>query len=244
MSAEPKRVCLLTGASGRLGAMFCRLYGHRYEIVAVHCTRPIVPPPGMCWRVDPRDPARRVPAEPGAFASVQADLGDAGAARRVVDFALERFGRVDVLVNAAAQIRRTPLVALPAAADLSRMLHVNVVAPLALAVELARRYWRSRGAENTAANRNVINVSSTSGAYVFEGAAQGGYSTAKAALNMLSFHMAEEFAAFGVRVNLIAPDTFPQLVTTERVCDAVARLDRGADTGRMLLVEAGGETLA
>ena len=88
-------------------------------------------------------------------------------------------------------------------------------------------------------NRNIVNVSSTSGAYVFAG--QGGYSASKAALNMLTCHMADEFAAIGIRVNAVAPDTFPQRVSTESVCDAIARVDQQPISGRLLLLEAEGE---
>jgi NAD(P)-dependent dehydrogenase (short-subunit alcohol dehydrogenase family) len=244
MTANATRVCLLTGASGRLGASFCRLYGHRYQIAAVYRTQPLVPPPPMCWHIDPLDPGVRKRASEPAFAAIQADLTDPLEVSRVADFALDTFGRVDVLVNAAAVVHRAPLLsAEPTFADLSRMLDLNAVVPLRLAVELVRRFWSSRPEENAAMNRSVINISSTSGAYVFPDQGQGGYSASKAALNMLTCHMAEEFATLGVRVNSVAPDTFPQHVTTESVCDAIARLDAGALTGKMLLLEAGGQAL-
>ena len=238
MSASPKRVCLLTGASGRLGTQFRRLYGHRYAIVAASHTQTAVQLPCMSWHVDPLAPEVRTPASGQGFAAIRGDLTDPGQIPRIVDFALTTFGRVDVLVNAAASVRCAPLLSgEPAIADLTRMLDLNAVAPLRLAIELAQKFWRSRAAENTAMSRNVINISSTSGAYVFPGLGQSGYSASKAALNMLTCHMAEEFAELGIRVNSVAPDTFPQRVTTESVCDAIARVDQSAMTGEMLLLE-------
>lgn len=244
MSTTAKRVCLLTGASGRLGDAFCRLYGHRYDIVAVYRTRPVVPPSPMCWHIDPLNPSVRKPAREHRFAAIQADLTDPVEVSRVVEFALDEFGRVDSLINAAAVVHRSALLSPePSFAALTHMLDLNAVVPLRLAVELARRFWSARPDENAAMNRCVVNVSSTSGAYVFSEQGQGGYSASKAALNMLTCHLADEFAAIEIRVNSVAPDTFPQLVTTESVCDAIARLDQGAMTGKMLLLEAGGETL-
>jgi NAD(P)-dependent dehydrogenase (short-subunit alcohol dehydrogenase family) len=244
MSRNGKRVCVLTGASGRLGSMFCRLYGHRYEIVAVSNTQSVLPPPCMSWHVDPLEPDVRWRANGRGFVTIQADLTDRGQIPRVVDFALASFGRVDLVVNAAAIVRCAPLLSAETnIGDVARMLDLNAVVPLRLAVEVAKRFWHSRVAENAAMNRNVVNVSSTSGAYVFPGLGQAGYGASKAALNMLTCHMAEEFSELGIRVNSVAPDTFPERVTTESVCDAIARLDADSKTGRMLLLEPEGETV-
>lgn len=243
MSESGKRVCLLTGASGRLGSMFCRLYSHRYDIVAVSCTKPVPLPACMSWRVDPLQPDVRSPESPRSFLTLQADLTDPSQVPRVVEFALTSLGRVDLLVHAAASVRCDPLLdAGLNTADMARMFDLNALVPLRLAAELARQFWQSRSEENAAMNRNVINVSSTSGAYIFPGLGQAGYSASKAALNMLTCHMAEEFAAFGVRANAIAPDTFPERVTTESVCDEIARVDRGAMNGELLMLEPASST--
>lgn len=236
MSGDSQRVCLLTGASGRLGTLFCRLYGHRYRIAAVHHTRRAGQSSQMCWSVDPLDPAARKPIGAPGFATFEADLGDPSQVPAVAEFALDTFGRVDVLVNAAAITHCTHLLDGDSnAVDIARVFDVNTIAPLRLAADLANRFWRTRVAENTAMNRNIVNVSSTSGSYVFAG--QGAYSASKAALNMLTCHMAEEFAVFGMRVNAIAPDSFPQAISTESVCDAIARMDQGSLNGELLLLE-------
>lgn len=235
------RVCLFTGASGRLGTMFCRLYGHRYRIAAVYHTRRTLQSSQMCWSVDPLDPTLRKPIDVPGFAAIEADLSDASQLQRVVEFALDTFGRVDVLVNAAAMAHCAPLFGPAATLDVARLFGVNVLAPLQLTVELVDRFWGACAQENIARNRNVINVSSTSGAYVFAG--QGGYSASKAALNMLTCHMADELSALGIRVNAVAPDSFPQAVSTEAVCDAIARVDRGSLNGKLLLLEREGETV-
>jgi NAD(P)-dependent dehydrogenase (short-subunit alcohol dehydrogenase family) len=244
MNGNSHRVCLLTGASGQLGTMFSRLYGHRYHIVAVYRTKPVEAPSAMRWHVDPLDPGVRRLANECRFAAIRADLTNRDDVARVVDFALDAFGCVDVLVNAAAYVRWGRLLSGELSIqDVTRMLDMNAVVPLHLAIELAQRCWAARAAENTALNRNVVNVSSIAGAYVFSGRGQSAYSASKAALNMLTCHMAEEFADFGVRVNAVAPDSFPQLLSTESVCDAIARVAADSMTGKMLLLDSGGETV-
>lgn len=246
LSSEPRRVCLLTGASGRLGSAFLRLYGHRYEIFAVSGTRAVTGPACVSWQFDPLKPDLRTPASPRGFASMQADLTDATQVSLVVERALSRFGRIDLVVNAAAVVQLGWLTGLESnvIAGVTRMFEVNTVAPLRLALEVARQFWRARAADNTALNRNIVNVSSTSASYVFDGQGQGGYSVSKAALNMLTCHMAEEFASLGVRVNAIAPDSFPERIATESVCDAVVRFDQGTMNGAISLQEMAGETAA
>lgn len=244
MNANSLPVCLLTGASGRLGTLFCQLYGHRYQIVAVHCSRPVHQPAEMCWRIDPFNPGVRQRIEGRDVASLQADLSDPAEIPRVVDFALERVGRVDVLVNGAAIVRHVSLTGgEPVAEHVTAMLDMNAVVPLRLAVELAQRFWRGRTEENAAFNRSIVNISSTSGAYIYSNVGQSGYGASKAALNMLTCHLAEEFAAFGVRANTVAPDSFPERVTTASVCDAIARVAAGDMNGRMLLLEPSGESV-
>jgi NAD(P)-dependent dehydrogenase (short-subunit alcohol dehydrogenase family) len=241
MTANSLPVCLLTGASGRLGTLFCQLYGHRYQIVAVHCSRPVPQPAEACWHIDPFNPGVRQRIEGHEVATLQADLSNPAQIPRVVDFALERFGRVDLLVNAAAIVRHTSLTGGERVAEhVTAMLDMNAVVPLRLAVEVAQRFWRGRTEENLKCTRSIINVSSTSGAYIYSHVGQSGYSASKAALNMLTCHLAEEFAAFGLRANTVAPDAFPERVTTESVCDAIARVAAGDMNGRMLLLEASG----
>ena len=241
MTANALPVCLLTGASGRLGTLFCQLYRHRFQIVAVQCSRPVHQPAEVCWQIDPFNPGVRQRVERRDVATLQADLSDPGQIPRVVDFALERFGRVDVLVNAAAIVRRVSLTGGERVAEhVTAMLDMNALVPLRLAMELAERFWRGRTEENAAFNRSIINVSSTSGAYIYPNVGQSGYGASKAALNMLTCHLAEEFAAFGLRANTVAPDSFPERVTTASVCDAIARVAAGDLNGRMLLLEASG----
>lgn len=238
MSTGDRRVCLLTGAGGLLGNEFCRAYAAEYEILAVCKTRvPGVPSQYESY-VDPLEPD--VPYAAASVYVVYADLCDVHDVERVVDVALARYGRVDLLVNNAAYMGRytnTMIDGDTALIDLAQHMQTNVIAPLRLSVRLAQQFWASRASENRAANRNIVNVSSTAGSKVYPFQGQAGYAASKAALEALSGHMAAEFDSFGVRVNVIAPNSFPALVSVESVVEAVAELDHGTATGSTVMVD-------
>ncbi|MBJ7610654.1 MAG: SDR family oxidoreductase [Candidatus Dormibacteraeota bacterium] len=225
----PRRVCLLTGAGGTLGRALTAAFADRYDVAAVVRT----PRP---------QPERDTPRE---LFTIRSDLEAPGATDRVVELALARFGSVDLLVNAAAYSVWSPLVGSRALLDsLPRQLAVNLAVPVQLAAALAEASWRERGAENRARNRNVVNVSSIAGVRLFPSGGRSVYAASKAALNVVTAYLAEEFAEFGVRLNALAPDSFPRRVPTETVCDAVLRLDESASTGTVVVVDAEGERVA
>src|SRR4051812_48886793 len=101
MPETTKRVCLLTGAGGQLGTAFCKLLAHRYQIVAAYRSRPPDVPSQLHQLVDPIDPAARIPENEHPVYAVRADLEDDRDVDRLVEVALARFDRVDVLINAA-----------------------------------------------------------------------------------------------------------------------------------------------
>ncbi|MDT0202153.1 SDR family oxidoreductase [Nocardioides sp. AE5] len=238
MSTGERRVCVITGAGGRLGSAFCQAHARDYDIVAVCRTRVPAAPSQHESFIDPLDPGADV--NPGRVFLVHADLEQPGQVEHVVDLVLARHGRVDLLVNNAAYSAWHPsgLVDGDAAMDdMARHFAVNVELPLRLAARFAQRFWTSRALENRAVNRNVVNVSSLAGRGVFPGG-QGVYAASKAAQDHLTRHMAREFDSFGVRVNGLAPNAFPSIVPTETVVEGVVKLDMAPVTGKILTLDA------
>ena len=157
---------------------------------------------------------------------------------------MARFEKIDLLVNAAVYSYWAPAVDSNELLDNAMLqFELNVVVPLKLSVLICRSFWRDRQPENRAANRNIINVSSSAGVYVYPNYGQSIYSASKAALNYLSCHMAHEFGQFGIRVNALAPNAFPRNVTTQRVAKSIRRLDQQSMTGQILIVDTGGDQL-
>jgi NAD(P)-dependent dehydrogenase (short-subunit alcohol dehydrogenase family) len=236
MTEEKRRVCLLTGASGRLGIAFCQRYASRYDIVAVTGRRPLpVPTQDKRW-ADPADAQADLPANQHPVHHVQADLRERAELRRVVEVAVARFGTVDLLVNAAViSPRSAPLVADDPSLD--DVFLLNSVVPLRLAALLAEACWLGSPGENRLRNRNVVNLSSMYGTRL--GPLDGklaAYGASKAALNLLSVELAAQLRAHGVRVNVLAPTTFPKLVPTETVADQVVALDQADTSGSIVML--------
>ena len=129
-----------------------------------------------------------------AIASLPVDITQDDAPEAIVNAALDRWARIDVLVNNAGAFAAMPLEQ-ATAAGITRLLDVNVVAPSLLARAALPHLKASRGA--------IVNVSSTFGHRPAAGA--GHYSASKAALEQLTRSWALELAPDGVRVNAIAP---------------------------------------
>jgi len=242
MSTISKRVCLLSGASGKLGTAFCRLYAPRYHIAAIYRNRPLDAATQDQSYVDPLRPTASLPENEHPLFAIQADLGSDNEINRVVELVLMHFGRIDLLINAAV------LYAFGAIVDggslfssLETQFNVNALVPLKLAAKVAREFWRTRDLENRRLNRNVINVSSVSGLFVTPRPGRSAYGAAKAALNVLTLHMSQEFRDIGVRVNACAPTTFPQVISTDQVAHSLRRLDEGHMTGKILVINKQGE---
>jgi len=210
-----------------------------YNIVAVYRNRPPPVPSQRQRHVDPLRPRTRLGEDHHPVYEVHADLTHAGEIERVVDIALARFGSIDLVINAAGIALDAPFLDTGRfEASWLQQLQVNATLPMKIAVTVLNEAWRDRPAENRRRNRNVINISSTSGLFVYSRPVRGAYAASKAALNFLSCHLATEFVRFGVRVNTVAPTTFPTLIPTERVVKAIVGVDDGALTGRVLMLNA------
>lgn len=235
------RVCLLTGAGGLLGNAFCRSLARQYSIVAVYRSFPPLVTTQEAELFDPVAPRRTVRESEHPVFAVEADLTQPAEAGRVAELALTRFGQVDLLVNAAAEVRSRSSTTDPdAIEDWERHLRINTLIPVRLAAVLAREFWRTAASVNRRNNRNVVNISSTAGLGAGPDPARAFYGASKAALNMLTIQMAAEYRPLGVRVNALAPTTFPEVLPTGQVVRAVRHLDEGQMSGRILVMEAHG----
>jgi NAD(P)-dependent dehydrogenase (short-subunit alcohol dehydrogenase family) len=132
---------------------------------------------------------------PGPSAWYAASVREEGAADRVIDQALDRFGAVDILVNnAATNPYFGPLMGI-SSAQIRTTVETNVAAPLLWTRAVWERSMRDHGGA-------VLNVASIGGLLVEQNI--GFYNATKAALLHLTRQLAVELAPT-VRVNAIAP---------------------------------------
>ena len=145
-----------------------------------------------------RDPAKladleKAIADPERVATMAVDVTATDAPARIGGLCLERFGRVDFLVNNAGIGSPKPLHDTDDE-TLDRFLDIMLRAPFRLCREVIPHMQPGSG---------VVNVTST---FAMIGGRRGGaYSAAKGGLKSLTEHMACEYGPQGIRSNCVAP---------------------------------------
>lgn len=145
------------------------------------------------------------------IAVLSADIRAGGSPEAIVRAAVDRWERLDVLVNNAGATAVMPLAEVTAA-RVAGLFDLNVTAPSMLARAALPHLRQTRG--------SVVNVSSTYGHRPIPGAAH--YGASKSALEHLTRSWAVELAADRIRVNAVAPGP------TESEALAAAGLPAGA----------------
>jgi meso-butanediol dehydrogenase/(S,S)-butanediol dehydrogenase/diacetyl reductase len=191
------RVALITGASSGIGLATSRTFLNA-GIAVVGVARD----PEKLAAME-RDLAGRGPPLVTLALDVTAD----DAPQRAVGLAIERFGRLDHLVNNAGIGSPKPVHETDDD-TLDYYLGLMLRAPFRFCREAIKAF----GAEAT-----IVNVSST---YAILGGLRGGaYSAAKAGIHGLTMHLACQYGSSGVRTNAVAPGVVPTPMTQHRLED-------------------------
>ncbi len=179
------RVVIITGGSRGLGAGIVQAFLDNGDQVAT-CSRSATDRTDA-WSSDPAT------AERFLFAAV--DIVDSAAAATFVQEVLERFGRVDVLVNNAG-IARDGVIALAADDDIDTVLDLNLKATFVMTRLVVRRML-------LAGSGRIINISSVVGTSGYRGLSV--YSATKAGLDGFTRSLSRELGSRGITVNSVAP---------------------------------------
>jgi 3-oxoacyl-[acyl-carrier protein] reductase len=179
------KVAIVTGGSRGIGrAVVVRLAEAGAEVV-------------LTYRADAAAAVAvvdEVRAKGGRVLAVQADGAEAGAMDRVVERAVARSGRLDVLVNNAAEFVVGPLDELDAA-TFDRVVATNVRAPF-LAARAAARHM-GEGGRIVTIGSNVVDRTPFPGMTL--------YSLSKTALVGLTKGLARDLGPRGITANLVDP---------------------------------------
>jgi short-subunit dehydrogenase len=138
--------------------------------------------------------ARAVAAATGSIATSALDVREPGAPARIVGETLERFGRIDVVVNNAGTVAAGPI-SLQSDAALREQLEVHVIVPLSLLREALGELQRNGG--------QVVFVGSGVARVPVGGL--GAYPPAKAAVRNLARVARNELRPFGIAVTYADP---------------------------------------
>ena len=194
MSANPaSRVAIVTGASRGIGAAIARALGAQGDAVVLVART--------------REALDAIAAElPGASLAIAVDLRDRDAARQVVDATLQRFGRLDVLVNNAGATPR---------GDFLQFDDADWDDGFALKFFGAMRLCRAAWPALADAQGCIVNIAGIGGRTGNAEFAIGG--SVNAALLNLTKALADRGVGDGVRVNAVNPSAIATERTRRRI---------------------------
>jgi len=226
------KVALITGASQGIGAGLVQGFRDRgYRVVA------------NSRSIKPSDAADLV--------TVAGDIADPAVAKRVVNTAIERFGRIDTLVNNAGIFISKPFIEYTAE-DFANVMSVNVAGFFHVTQQAAARMLSQKSG-------HIVNVTTTLVDHPIAGVPAALASLTKGGLDAVTRGLAIEYADKGIRVNAVSPGIIKtpmhpketheflanlhpmkRIGEVSEIVDAVLYLDNAAFvTGEVLHVDGG-----
>jgi NADP-dependent 3-hydroxy acid dehydrogenase YdfG len=179
------KVVVITGASSGLGEATARMLSSQGATVVLGARR--------VERIEAL--ARELAGAGGRALALQTDVTSSADVQRLVDAAVEKFGRIDVIVNNAGLMPSSPLERLKIA-DWDRMIDVNIKGVLyGIAAALPTMQRQKSG--------HIVNVSSVAGHRVRAGTAV--YSATKHAVRVLTEGLRQEVKPWNIRTTIISP---------------------------------------
>ncbi|MEP2784253.1 MAG: SDR family oxidoreductase [Pseudoruegeria sp.] len=168
-----RKVALITGGSRGIGRAIVANLIKDYDVA-------------MTWNTT-------APVDQDGAYPIQCNLVEDAGPEYAIAQTINRFGRLDVLINCAGLVKTTPYEN-HVKSDHAQIMNVNYHAPVAL-LSAALPYLKAGAA--------VINISSGNADLPPKGAVT--YGASKAALNLWTKGMAKELGPKGIRVNAVAP---------------------------------------
>jgi NAD(P)-dependent dehydrogenase (short-subunit alcohol dehydrogenase family) len=182
MNRLQDKVAVITGAAGGQGKVALEIFASEGAYVV------------GSDRVD-EDAALQAVLQkyPDRISYVKADLNNEAEVQRLVDFAMQKHGRIDVLYNNHGVMSGKPFLE-STMADFDYVMNGNVRSVFALSLACAKHMPKGG---------SIIHVSSVGGLVAFP--TMAAYGASKAAVAHLARAMAGDLAPLGIRVNAICP---------------------------------------
>ena len=186
------RVCVVTGAAQGIGAACVQRFARENAVVVIS---------------DVNDAEGEKLAKEVSGLYIHCDVGDKAQVVSLVKQVMEKYGRIDVLVNNAGIFKVADFLDI-AEEDFDAVLRVNIKGAFLMGQAVAREMARQ-------GSGSIINMSSVNSVLAIPNLAS--YNVSKGGINQLTRVMALSLADKGVRVNAVAPGT----IATELAAKAV-----------------------
>jgi 3-oxoacyl-[acyl-carrier protein] reductase len=182
------QVVLITGASTGIGAALARAFGAAQAQVVVHYGQSAEAAQAVVGAIE---------ASGGVAMLAQADVTNPQQLEQLRDQVLERFGRIDILINnAGSLVKRTPI-AESTEALVHEIIDINFTSTVSMCRLVVPIMQRQGGG-------NIINVTSIAAR---NGGGNGSvlYASSKGAVSTFTRGLARELAPHHIRVNALSP---------------------------------------
>lgn len=212
------QVALVTGASRGIG----RAIAERLALAGARVAVNHPPGDGETAKVT----AERIAEARGAAELFEADVASPAECQRLVARTVERFGRLDVLVNNAGICPFTDVADITV--DLWQRVHDVNLKGAFFCAQAAARVMIDAGIRG-----RIVNISSISA--LVGGTQQLHYCTTKAGISSMTRSLAVAFGPYGIRTNAVLPGTIETDINREFLRDAGKRayLERRCPLGRL-----------
>ena len=188
MNRLENKVAIITGGNSGIGKKTAEIFCREGAKVVIAARRP----------EENRKTVEEITALGGEISAVDADLTTTEGCHRVVDYTIEKYGRIDILVNnAGIADKHMPI-------DLCTEEWYDEVCKID---QYAVYYMSKYALEHMvkAGKGSIVNVSSIGS----QGVAGISYSAAKAAVNAMTKNIAIQFSATDIRCNAVGPGPTP-----------------------------------
>jgi NAD(P)-dependent dehydrogenase (short-subunit alcohol dehydrogenase family) len=216
------RVVIVTGAGRGIGRAHALEFGRQGAAVVVNDIGTTLDGQGRS-----NGPAEEVAEEirggGGSAVVSDADVADWEGARRLVETAVDAFGRLDVVVNNAGFVRDRMFVNTDED-EWDAVVRVHLKGHFCVG-RWAAAHWRDRAKAGESNDARIINTSS--GAGLLGSVGQSAYSAAKGGILTLTLVQAAELGRYGVTANAIAPSARTRM-TEEVFAETMRAPEEGA----------------